>query len=450
MNIINNIINSTGHNGISIYNIDGTGQSNHSIIGNNISNVDDNGISVGGTGAGGGYCTITGNIITEVELDATGTRAGIEILSDNNIVTSNQIYDSSGSSWGIGISGCNNNYFASNEVSGSGFSMEVSDGGTNTTIQHRDRFAIDSTGQVAAYGKAALIVNHIEDQDIFTASASGTTRLTLNNDGDLLPGTTDTQDLGSDSLRWQDLYLGAETLHIGTSITDEGTISYDTSGDILNFSTDSTTNADIAFFTNDLYLDKSSGNVGIGTTDPAQLLETSKAGDNYARITSTDGSIAGLELFRTGTGYADWRLRDESGDLYLTYSTDDFSSQNDVIFIDSPGGKIGIGTTQPSSYGQLVVKPTAGDANTGITLYDFVGDTARSWIGSSDEWHLTRTSTATRGITIASDGDVGIGTTNPGQELEVDGLYFFLSLISVSSHTNFYNDFSYSRYKNST
>ncbi len=91
--------------------------------------------------------------------------------------------------------------------------------------------------------------------------------------GNILPSTNDTYDLGSDTSRFRDLYLGGDTVHIGTSGTDEGLFSYNTTANILNFNTDSTTNGDIAFFTNNLYLDKSTGNIGIGTTSPTFNLD---------------------------------------------------------------------------------------------------------------------------------------------------------------------------------
>jgi hypothetical protein len=104
----------------------------------------------------------------------------------------------------------------------------------------------------------------------------------------LLPATDDTIDLGDNTHRWRDIFLGPATIHIGTSTTDEGTITYDTSGNILNFSTDSTTNADIAFFTDDLYLDKSTGFVGINIVAPDRYLHV--YGDQ-------SGGVAVIERF---------------------------------------------------------------------------------------------------------------------------------------------------------
>jgi hypothetical protein len=53
-------------------------------------------------------------------------------------------------------------------------------------------------------------------------------------DGDIVPETDDTYTLGTSALRWQDLYLGPNSLHIGTD-GDEGVISYDTTNDVFTF-----------------------------------------------------------------------------------------------------------------------------------------------------------------------------------------------------------------------
>jgi len=122
---------------------------------------------------------------------------------------------------------------------------------------------------------------------------------------DLLPNANDALDLGSDTARWRDLYLGGETLHIGSSTTDEGTISYNTTSNIFNFGTDSTTNGDIAFFTNNLFLDKSTGSVGIGTTSPGATLQVGAD----ATPTVSDGFEDGtLDPFTT-SGDANWAVQ---------------------------------------------------------------------------------------------------------------------------------------------
>ncbi|NTV21962.1 MAG: DUF5011 domain-containing protein [Candidatus Yonathbacteria bacterium] len=112
--------------------------------------------------------------------------------------------------------------------------------------------------------------------------------------GNILPGgTSGAYNLGSDTARWGDFYLDGETIHIGSSLTDEGIISY-TSGNILSFDTDTTTGGDIAFFTDDIYLDKSTGYVGLSDTTPDHTLDV--AGNiglntsSYINFGDTDGT----------------------------------------------------------------------------------------------------------------------------------------------------------------
>ncbi len=134
------------------------------------------------------------------------------------------------------------------------------------------------------------------DGTLANFSYNGTTVLSINSNGDLLPNVNDTQNLGSDAKRWKDLFLGGDTLHIGTSLTDEGIISYDTTSNIFSFGTDSTSNGDIAFFDNQLYLDKSTGNVGIGTTTPDQKLTI----NGSINLTSGNLQLGGTSVITSG------------------------------------------------------------------------------------------------------------------------------------------------------
>lgn len=238
--------------------------------------------------------------------------------------------------------------------------------------------------------------------------------------GSVGPDSNDTYDLGSDSLRWRDLYLGGDTLHMGTSTTDEGTISYDTTNNIFNFGTDSTTNGDIAFFNDDLYLDKSTGRVGIGTTTPTVGLEA--RGD--ARIvgsTSTSTSLLverdnGDDLFLV-RGFGDAALPG-GGNLYLGALSNNanwigpgtmritsnqgtgvlftrFAHNNGNVAIDlisnshvllqPTSGNVGIGTTNPSSYKLQV----AGNIGLDSTSDHFVGEYLTSKSNSGNELRMS-------------------------------------------------------------
>jgi hypothetical protein len=91
---------------------------------------------------------------------------------------------------------------------------------------------------------------------------------------------------------------------------------------------------------------------------------------------------------------------------------------NEGVFVKSDG-KVGIGTGNPQ-YGLLELKTTTSVAG-GLTLYRGTGNTARSWINSSDVWLMHRGGVSTNGIAITDGGKVGIGTTDPIYKLEVNG-----------------------------
>ncbi len=124
---------------------------------------------------------------------------------------------------------------------------------------------------------------------------------------DLLPSGNDTLDLGATGSRWQDLYLGPQTLHIGSSLTDEGTIGYDTTNNILSINTDSTTNGNIAFNTDDLFIDTVNSRVGIGDTTPDADLDVAGSFRVDEEFYDKDGDSGtmGQVLSSTATG-TDW------------------------------------------------------------------------------------------------------------------------------------------------
>jgi len=141
-----------------------------------------------------------------------------------------------------------------------------------------------------------------------TAYIDGTTAGDLTVTGNIIPSIDDTYTLGSATNRWKDMYLGGDSLHIGTSTTDEGIFSYDTINNILEISTDSTSNGDISFFGDDLYLDKSSGRIAIGGNTPLTLLDVDGV------ITATGGTSTN---WNTAYGWGDHSVQG--------YITDDTS-----------------------------------------------------------------------------------------------------------------------------
>ncbi len=143
--------------------------------------------------------------------------------------------------------------------------------GIGTTVPMATLDVRRSNGTIAtasisgATSFAGLVVDNSGVGDLFTASSSGLTRFVINNVGDVLPGTDDAQDLGSNALRWRDLYLGSDTLHIGTSTSDEYTLSYNTASNYLGFNVNGSGNSEVVFDAN--------GNVGIGSITPGSKLD---------------------------------------------------------------------------------------------------------------------------------------------------------------------------------
>jgi hypothetical protein len=267
--------------------------------------------------------------------DTDGT-AGYGFRDDSGTLQ----YKSSGGIWtdvGIAV----NTYWQSNDGSLSPISL--------TTDINLGNIATDSAKISLAgsldRGKSAVIINQTEDQDVFTASASGTTLFTIQNSGnlslkndefisnstdDLLVfggsgGTTDTDltiDLdGSNPVLYSGLGLGIEIndrLYIGTN----NRYFYDEVGQ-LGFSDDLGVDASLAVGTVN-----STGNVGeiisssniiIDNLGDLRLRENSSNGSNYTgfqapdsltdnlvyTLPDADGSV-GTVLMTDGAGELTW------------------------------------------------------------------------------------------------------------------------------------------------
>jgi excisionase family DNA binding protein len=288
--------------------------------------------------------------------------------------------------------------------------------------------------------------NITADDDLFFDGASvgiGTTNpssFKLQVAGHVGPNANDTYDLGSDSLRWRDLYLGGETLHLGTSTTDEATFGYNTATNILNFGTDATTNGDIAFFTDDLYLDKSTGNVGIGTTGPTSLLTVNQSSN------TTDGTPNSYGITLSNQGTVNMSLGSDASYAYLQSWASKplkINSQGNNTLLNPTSGNVGIGTTAPSAKlqvaGDLDIGSTAASGNiygtfslksnavsNGGVWIEATGNTNALNINHNGSVGIITTDYTGTGSFLplalqTNGGTVGIGTTGPGAQLDVRG-----------------------------
>lgn len=168
-----------------------------------------------------------------------------------------------------------------------------------------------------------------------------------------------------------------------------------------------------------------SGNVGIGVGSPAAKLEVSgdiliSGGSN--QISFYGSSQTGYRLYRNSTTMvlrSDGNIKEDAGSNY-TVST----NSTERLRINSTGN-VGIGTTSPGT--KLHVKGGASGylfrvqgTNT-FNVYDPGTTEIGVGSGSGQVFKLYSNDALNNGITIATNGSVGIGTTAPAGKLHVVG-----------------------------
>ncbi|GAI57396.1 unnamed protein product, partial [marine sediment metagenome] len=160
---------------------------------------------------------------------------GAEIFldyADNNIISSNFMYDTSGTCIRVNSSFCDNNYITGNEITGG--CTEITDSGTGTTIQQRDWFEVEASSTIAALtvqqDGSGNIVEFKDGSDIVFKIADGGTVTVA---GNFLPATTTQYDLGSSTYKWANLYSATATLDVfkmATGATSSYVLTSDASG----------------------------------------------------------------------------------------------------------------------------------------------------------------------------------------------------------------------------
>ncbi|GEM_PF-3403682 len=201
---------------------------------------------------------------------------------------------------------------------------------------------------------------------------------------------------------------------------------YSTSRDLV-FDTDATTRVMI----------KRSGNVGIGTTSPERRVHIHDGAsgnpnmieadlvvedneDAVVQLNSSDGELAGIAFGRNA--------HSNHGRIFYNASNNlEFWTGGGIPRMEiTSGGLVGIGTTSPNT--ALHVKsdgvPTVIDSANGNTYkIQFSDDgVTRGFIGARTTVAFeVASSTASRLLTVADDGDVGIGTFAPTAKLDVVG-----------------------------
>ncbi len=292
--------------------------------------------------------------------------------------------------------------------------------------------------------------------------------------GNLLPATDDTYDLGSAALRWRDLYLGPTSLHL-QSTAAETTTARDWAFAIQETDGVSEGNLRVIVGGSDVINVTPTGNVGIGTTAPGTSLHVrsdtgirSQGAGRSDGVDITHTSVGNYKIDSTGTGSL--TVMSSGGPLQLQGGT----SSDDLIFRtgDTTGtrvtikggagsdlGFVGIGTTSPAvkldvsaNPGSSAILRLGGDVSSSATddvlgVIQFASNdtsftttnpkvvakiealTTEGYGADTDSgaklaFYTTpndagASPTPSVRMTIDQNGNVGIGTTNPGVALQI-------------------------------
>ena len=162
------------------------------------------------------------------------------------------------------------------------------------------------------------------------------------------------------------------------------------------------------------------GNVGIGTGTPGRALE----------VYTGNGTVPGLRLRRgSGAAYTDLRHADTPDGLAI-HSSDGNATTLEVMRICGfGGGKVGIGTTNPSARlhvqgDQYIIGPEEGHGGTGhLLLKENTTNAGEMRIGVNRAYGFIDTHGSNQSLRINTNygGNVGIDERNPTEKLHVDG-----------------------------
>jgi hypothetical protein len=275
--------------------------------------------------------------------------------------------------------------------------------GEETSLQFQDdASALWSLG-VNAGGNTNDFFIFNEDSSTYTLRIDQSTN-TITTNGSILPGVNDTYDLGSDTARWRDLFAGPGTIHVGTSTSDEGTLSYNTStnnlvigatnGVLIQNTADSTTAFQIQNLagTSNLFIaDTTNSRIGIGTATPTYMVDVraSVNGGRGVGVTNNDAgsSASSYYVLATDTGL---------GGLQLNSSTNTArGGANSLNLVNINSGSLTLGTSNTvqatiASGGATTFRNSTNSANAfrvqdsaGNNLFNVDSSTASISIGTS-------------------------------------------------------------------
>jgi hypothetical protein len=403
--------------------------------------------------------------------------ASTRMIVGNNANYDQYIYFQGNNDWSIGIDASNSSAFTLSNYStiGTNDRITVTTAG-NVGIGITAPLApLDVNGNVYIRATGALFTNTIGGFTTNVVSIGASTNFIVPS-GSVGIGTTSPSEkltvLGSDATTFQGAgiynsytYGNADKAESRFNLGKLEGSTYQPMGAIGAFPTDNTNsgNGILSFYTrtSQSVTEKmritSGGNVGIGTTSPSEKLHVSgrvRIGD-YMKIASDSNYMGQIGFNRNvedgtiyNTSYGAHQVQNYNGTLeFQVFNSSGIYVTQHNMFANgnvSLGGNVGIGTTSPNS--KLDVRRTSSGIaaefiSTAGTLDEYIdlklisgNDAAGTYgtilrhqrIGSSGAdfailTNPTLTGTPVERFRITKDGNVGIGTTSPGEKLEVAG-----------------------------
>ncbi|MEX0896172.1 MAG: hypothetical protein WDZ94_04555, partial [Patescibacteria group bacterium] len=334
------------------------------------------------------------------------------------------------------------------------------------------RWTVNSSGVLVSAGSQSIQTS-TGNLTLATGGGNGNIVLAPNGTGliqanaDLLPNTDNTLDLGSDSLRWAEAHA-TNFYQSGNQVCDNsGNCStsglWQNNSNVFHPRDEFASIADLALggtatASANIHLRSDgqgyfAGNVGIGTTSPNTKLHLFRSGgESVATIVSDENELAGVRIGSHSSGTrakagiffnrngSSW----DRGDLvFATNSTADGSlaGLSDARMTIKSGGNVGIGTTDPTApltigaasttrdlriftevdalpSGDGAFMATTGGGGSGVYAnFGALLISARNQNTGSSEVHLMTSQTPR--LSIVQGGNVGIGTSDPGEKLNV-------------------------------